>query len=97
MRHFGDGPFLSHLPINLKYKGGLKMFGKEKIVKTLNVEGMSCMHCVKKVETALKGVKGVKSVKVNLENKTAEVTLKEDMDLNVLKKAVEDAGYEVKD
>ena len=28
------------------------MFGKEKIVKTLNVEGMSCMHCVKKVETA---------------------------------------------
>ena len=55
------------------------------------------MHCVKKVETALKGVKGVKSVKVNLENKTAEVTLKEDMDLNVLKKAVEDAGYEVKD
>ena len=73
------------------------MFGKEKIVKTLNVEGMSCMHCVKKVEMALKGDKGVKSVKVNLENKTAEVTLKEDMDLNVLKKAVEDAGYEVKD
>ena len=97
MRHFGDGPFLSHLPINLKYKGGLKMFGKEKIVKTLNVEGMSCMHCVKKVETALKGVKGVKSVKVNLENKTAEVTLKENVDMEVLKKAVEDAGYEVKD
>ena len=73
------------------------MFGKEKIVKTLNVEGMSCMHCVKKVEMALKGVKGVKSVKVNLENKTAEVTLKENVDIEVLKKAVEDAGYEVKD
>ena len=73
------------------------MFGKEKIVKTLNVEGMSCMHCVKKVETALKEVKGVKSVKVSLENKTAEVTLKEDVDTEVLKKAVEDAGYEVKE
>ena len=73
------------------------MFGKEKIVKTLNVEGMSCMHCVKKVETALKDVKGVKSVNVSLENKTAEVTLKEDVDLSVLKKAVEDAGYEVKE
>lgn len=71
------------------------MFGKEKIVKTLNIEGMSCMHCVKKVETALKEVKGVKSVNVNLENKTAEVTLKEDVDDSVLKKAVEDAGYEV--
>ncbi len=73
------------------------MFGKEKIVKTLNVEGMSCMHCVKKVETALKDVKGVKSVNVSLENKKAEVTLKEDVDLSVLKKAVEDAGYEVKE
>lgn len=72
------------------------MFGKEKIVKTLNVEGMSCMHCVKKVETALKEVKGVKSVNVSLENKTAEVTLKEDVDISVLKKVVEDAGYEVK-
>ena len=71
------------------------MFGKEKIVETLNVEGMSCMHCVKKVETALKEVKGVKSVKVSLENKTAEVTLKEDVDVSVLKKAVEDEGYKV--
>ena len=73
------------------------MFGKEKIVKTLNVEGMNCMHCVKKVETVLKEVKGVKSVKVSLENKTAEVTLKEDINLSVLKEAVKDAGYEVKD
>lgn len=72
------------------------MFGKEKIVKTLNIEGMSCMHCVKKVEAALKEVKGVKSVNVSLENKTAEVTLKEDVDISVLKKVVEDAGYEVK-
>lgn len=73
------------------------MFGKEKIIKTLNVEGMSCLHCVKKVETALKEVKGVKSVKVDLENKTADVTLKKDIDTEILKKAVEDAGYEVKE
>ncbi len=72
------------------------MFGKGKIVKILNIEGMSCMHCVKKVETALNAVKGVKSVKVNLENKTAEVTLKEDIDIEILKKVVEDAGYEVR-
>ena len=73
------------------------MFGKEKIIKTLNVEGMSCLHCVKKVETALKEVKGVKSVKVDLENKTADVTLKKDIDTEILKKAVEDAGYEVEE
>ena len=72
------------------------MFGKEKIVKTLNVEGMSCMHCVKKVENALKEVNGVKAVKVSLEDKKAEVILKEDIDFEILKKAIEDAGYEVK-
>ncbi len=72
------------------------MFGKDKIVKTLNIEGMNCMHCVKKVENALKEMKGVKSVKVSLEDKKAEVTLKENIDDEVLKKAIKDAGYEVK-
>lgn len=71
------------------------MFGEKKIVKTLNIEGMTCNHCVKMVEEALKEVPGVKSAKVSLENKTAEVTLKEDVDTEVLKKAVENAGYEV--
>ena len=72
------------------------MFGKDKIVKTLNIEGMNCIHCVKKVENALKEMKGVKSVKVSLEDKKAEVTLKENIDDEVLKKAIKDAGYEVK-
>ena len=72
------------------------MFGKEKIIKNLNIESMNCMNCVKKVENALKEVKGVKSVKVGLEDKKAIVTLKENVDFELLKKAVEDAGYEVK-
>ena len=72
------------------------MFGKDKIVKTLNIEGMNCIHCVKKVENALKEIKGVKSVKVSLEDKKAEVTLKGNIDDEVLKKAIKDAGYEVK-
>ena len=72
------------------------MFGKEKIVKKLNIEGMSCMHCVKKVEMALKEIKEVKSVNVSLENKTAEIVLKKEIDINILKKAVEEAGYETK-
>ena len=54
------------------------------------------MHCVKKVENALKEVKGVKSIKVGLEDKKAVVILKENVDSELLKKAVEDAGYEVK-
>lgn len=72
------------------------MFGKVKIVKVLEIEGMSCSHCVKKVEDALKKVKGVKSVKISLAEKKAEVLLKEDVDFEILKQVVEDIGYEVK-
>ena len=72
------------------------MFGKEKIVKTLNVDGMRCMQYEKKVENAKKELKGIKSVKVSLEDKKAEVILKENVDDEVLKKTIEDAGYEVK-
>lgn len=70
------------------------MFG-DKIRKTIFIEGMSCGHCSKRVEDALKSVNGVKSVKVSLDEKKADVALKNDIDNDVLKKAVEDVGFEV--
>ena len=70
------------------------MFGS-KITKTISIEGMSCGHCSKRVEEALKSVKGVKSVSISLEEKKAEVILKSDIDNEVLKNTVEDAGFEV--
>lgn len=72
------------------------MFGN-KITKTIFIEGMSCGHCSKRVEEALKSVKGVKSVQVNLEAKNAVVVLKTDVENEILKSAVEDAGFEVVD
>lgn len=73
------------------------MFENNKITKIIEIEGMSCEHCAKKVESALKDVKGVKSARVDLANKKAEVTLKEEVDESILKSAVEDLGYEVKE
>lgn len=70
------------------------MFGN-KITKTIFINGMSCGHCSKRVEAALKSVNGVKSVKVSLEEKKADVVLKNDIDNDVLKKAVEEVGFEV--
>lgn len=70
------------------------MFGS-KITKTIYIEGMSCGHCSKRVEEALKSVKGVKSVEVNLEAKNAVVALKNDIENELLKTAVEDIGFEV--
>ena len=70
------------------------MFGN-KITKTIFINGMSCGHCSKRVEDALKSVNGVKSVKVSLEDKKADIILKNDIDNDVLKNAVEDVGFEV--
>lgn len=72
------------------------MFGN-KITKTIFIEGMSCGHCSKRVEETLKAVKGVKAVNVILEEKKAEVTLKSDVANEILKSAVEDVGFEVRD
>lgn len=71
------------------------MFGENKITKIIEIEGMSCGHCSKKVETALRDLKEVKSVNVSLEEKKAEVILKEEVDKDVLKNTVEELGYEV--
>lgn len=62
--------------------------------KKLIVEGMSCSHCSGRVEKALNALEGV-SASVDLEHKTASVTLSAPVDDAVLRKAVEDAGYEV--
>lgn len=63
--------------------------------KILTVEGMMCHHCQAHVQKALEAVEGVSAVEVNLEAKTATVTLAADVSDAVLTAAVTDAGYEV--
>ena len=53
------------------------------------------MNCVKHVDKALREIQGIKDVKVSLEDKTAQVQLGEDVPDDVLKAAIEDAGYQV--
>ncbi|MDD2612451.1 MAG: cation transporter, partial [Bacteroidales bacterium] len=62
--------------------------------KILNIEGMSCAHCSARVEKALNALDGVEA-KVSLEEKTAQVKLTGEVRDETLKKAVEEAGYEV--
>ena len=62
--------------------------------KTIDIEGMMCMHCVKHVTEALDGIDGVKA-EVSLENKNAKVSLTKDVSEDELKAAVEKAGYTV--
>lgn len=62
--------------------------------KTMKVKGMSCMHCSNRVEKALNAISGVEA-KVNLAENEVQVKLTRNLSNEELKKAVEDAGYEV--
>ncbi|MBR4090679.1 MAG: metal-transporting ATPase [Mogibacterium sp.] len=71
--------------------------GKEEnaMKKIINVEGMMCPRCQAHVQKALEAVEGVAAVEVDLDSKTATVTLESDVGDDVLAAAVTEAGYEV--
>ena len=79
----------------IENKESIKEKGDNDMKKILKVEGMTCGHCKAAVEKALKAVDGVEDAVVSLEEKTAEVTLSKEVPVDVLEKAVTDAGYEV--
>ena len=62
--------------------------------RTLTIEGMMCAHCSGRVESALNALAGV-TARVDLEKKTATVTVGAEVSDDALRKAVEDAGYKV--
>lgn len=64
--------------------------------RVMHIDGMMCVHCKANVEKVLNGLANVNAV-VDLEAKTANVRLSGDVNDEVLKKAVEDAGYTVVD
>ncbi len=68
--------------------------GTSAMTKTMSINGMMCAHCQAHVEKALNAIDGVEA-KVNLEAKTATLTLFKDVSDDVLRGAVTEAGYEV--
>jgi len=63
----------------------------------LEVPDMTCQHCVRSIEGALNGVKGIKQAEVTLKNKIVKVLFEEKVDQEGIIKAINSAGYEVKD
>ena len=62
--------------------------------KVISIEGMACMHCVNHVQQALSAVPGVKEAKVDLESKSATVSVDGSVTDAALKAAVDEAGYQ---
>lgn len=65
---------------------------EEKTMITMKINGMMCPHCQAAVKKALEAFEGV-SADVSLEDKAAYIT--GEADVEALKNAVADAGYEV--
>ena len=62
--------------------------------RTVMIKGMTCEHCKARVESRLNSLDGV-SAKVNLKRKTAVVSMEKEVEDEEIKKAIENAGYEV--
>ena len=79
-----------------KYKDfeALPVMKEEPKMETIiQVEGMMCSHCKARVESVCKAVEGTVDAVVDLQKKQVVVTGK--ADIEQLKKAIVDAGYEV--
>lgn len=64
---------------------------------SMPVEGMSCASCVGRVERALKAVPGVLSAVVNLATERADITFNDQADPHLAVRAIEGAGYAVRE
>ena len=64
------------------------------MTKTMKIEGMMCPHCSGRVEKALNALEGVTAT-VDLHGGTASVTCEASVTDELLRKTVEDAGYDV--
>lgn len=67
----------------------------KKMTETMKIEGMMCGHCEATVKQTLEDFPEVDFAEVSHEKGTAVVTLNKKIDMNELKKAVEEKGYKV--
>lgn len=66
----------------------------EDMMKTLKVNGMRCGHCKAAVEEAAAKVSGVANPLVNLENKELSFEETGPVDMQALKSAISDIGFD---
>ena len=67
------------------------------VTTTYPVQGMSCQHCVDAVTGEVAKVEGVTGVEVDLGSGTVTVTSQAPLDLEVVRAAVDEAGYDLAD
>ena len=64
-------------------------------MSTIKINGMSCNHCVTAVTKALSEIDGIKDVTVDLSTGEASFVEEKPVDMDIVKKIIEKAGYKV--
>ena len=62
--------------------------------KLLHVDGMMCQNCARHMSEAIERIPGVSGVNVDLSAQTVSFTVADNVDDNVFRSAVDDAGYD---
>ncbi|MDO5563948.1 MAG: heavy metal translocating P-type ATPase [Eubacteriales bacterium] len=73
----------------------IKKREKIKMKKIITIEGMMCAHCEARVKKALEDLPQVESATVSHEDGKAQVLLNNEVENDILKKAIEDQDYKV--
>lgn len=63
------------------------------VTTTYTVTGMTCGHCVHAVTQEVSGLAGVESVDVDLASGAVTVTSAEELSVDAVREAVDEAGY----
>jgi len=61
----------------------------------IKIKGMTCNHCVMAVTKALNEIDGIKNVKVDLAKGEATFDEVQPVDMDLVRKGIKKAGYEV--
>ena len=69
--------------------------GEKNMTKTMTIKGMMCGHCEARVKKTLEELEHVSEAQVSHEKGTAVVCMETEVADELLKKAVEDQGYQV--
>lgn len=75
-------------------KAPKKKLSKVIAKKTIIIEGMTCKHCKNRVERCINNIDGV-AAKVSLRKKVAIVSFEKDINVELIRTAIEKAGYTV--
>lgn len=63
----------------------------------LNVQGMVCEGCERRVINVLNSLEEIENVVANHNDGTVLINLNKDISLDLIKKTIEDIGFEVKE